>query len=165
MNLKRFLLLFFASFILSTGYSQKLLSQSVINSLSFESFPVEKIICNSSAPINLSNNSNAYKFRTVLTEGAKQGVNFAGHYTIVTWGCGTSCQVLAVIDRQTGQVYFPEIVASVGFDYKIDSSLLIVNPSQNLQKVPEQYRQTYGETTYYKWENNQFIPLSNFHKN
>jgi hypothetical protein len=161
MNLKHFLLLFFATFILSTGYSQNLLSQSVSNFPSFESFPVEKISCNSSVPVNLSNNPNASKFRTVLTEGAKQGVNFAGHYTIVTWGCGTSCQVLAVIDRQTGQVYFPEIVASVGFDYQIDSSLLIVNPFQNLQKVPEEYRNAYGQTTYYKWENNRFISLSN----
>lgn len=161
MNLKHLLPLFFTTFIFLTGYSPKLLSQSVNNFPTFESFAVDKVTCNSSVPVNLSNNPNAYKFRTVLTEGAKQGVNFAGHYTIVTWGCGTSCQVLAVIDRQTGQVYFPEIVASVGFDYKIYSSLLIVNPSQNLQEVPEEYRQNYGQTTYYKWENNQFIPLSN----
>jgi hypothetical protein len=28
----------------------------------------------------------AHQFRTNLREGAKKGVNFAGHYTIVTWG-------------------------------------------------------------------------------
>ncbi len=44
-------------------------------------------------------------FRTSIREGAAQGPNFAGHYTIATWGCGSSCPSLAVIDAQTGQVY------------------------------------------------------------
>lgn len=46
-------------------------------------------------------------YRTVLREGAKQGPNFAGHYTIVTWGAGLGVFSMAVIDAKTGKVYFP----------------------------------------------------------
>lgn len=43
-------------------------------------------------------------FRTRLSEGSKQPVNFAGHYILTTWGCGTSCETGSVIDARTGQV-------------------------------------------------------------
>ena len=44
-------------------------------------------------------------FRTQIRDAAKQGPNFAGHYTIAEWGCGTSCASVAVIDAETGAVY------------------------------------------------------------
>ncbi len=44
-------------------------------------------------------------FRTRIREGAKEGPNFAGHYTIADWGCGTACESMVVIDAQTGAVY------------------------------------------------------------
>lgn len=43
-------------------------------------------------------------FRTALREGAAQGPNFAGHMTIVRWGCGTSCVAWAAVDARTGRV-------------------------------------------------------------
>lgn len=46
-------------------------------------------------------------YRTVLREGAKKGPNFAGHYTIVTWGAGLATFSMAVVDAKTGRVYFP----------------------------------------------------------
>jgi len=46
-------------------------------------------------------------FRTMIRQGAKSGVNFAGHYSIVTWGCGTGCRGLAVVDLATGRVHHP----------------------------------------------------------
>lgn len=44
-------------------------------------------------------------FRTVIEEATKNGPNFAGRYTIADWGCGTSCESVAVIDAETGAVY------------------------------------------------------------
>src|SRR5947208_3010419 len=44
-------------------------------------------------------------FRTRIREAAKGGPNFAGHYTIVEWGCGTSCISVAISDTETGMVY------------------------------------------------------------
>lgn len=47
-------------------------------------------------------------FRTRITNEMKTGPNFAGHYAIVTVGCGTSCNFSFVGDVATGKVYgFP----------------------------------------------------------
>jgi hypothetical protein len=45
------------------------------------------------------------RFRTRINQAARNGPNFAGHYTIAEWGCGTSCVSVAVIDAETGVVY------------------------------------------------------------
>ena len=47
-------------------------------------------------------------YRTRLREGARRAVNFAGHYTLHTWSCGTGCLQTAFIDAKTGEVFFPE---------------------------------------------------------
>jgi hypothetical protein len=44
-------------------------------------------------------------FRTRLRAAARQPPNFAGHYVVTTWGCGTGCRSGAVIDLKTGRVY------------------------------------------------------------
>jgi hypothetical protein len=49
----------------------------------------------------------ARAYRTVLREGAKSGPNFAGRYTIVTWGAGLGVYSMAVVDAKTGRIYFP----------------------------------------------------------
>jgi hypothetical protein len=46
-------------------------------------------------------------FRTKIRQGATKGANFAGHYSIIEWGCGTSCVSLALVDARTGEVYGP----------------------------------------------------------
>jgi hypothetical protein len=48
-------------------------------------------------------------FRTRLREDSRTGTNFAGHYTVVFWGCGTGCAQLAVVDARTGRVYWPPL--------------------------------------------------------
>jgi hypothetical protein len=48
----------------------------------------------------------ARMFKTVLRKGAREGPNFAGHYTIVTWGAGLGAFSMAV-DAKTRQVHFP----------------------------------------------------------
>jgi hypothetical protein len=53
------------------------------------------------------NSLRARKFRTMIREGAKRGPNFAGHYTIVTWGAGLGTFSMAVVDAKTGSIYFP----------------------------------------------------------
>ena len=46
-------------------------------------------------------------YRTRLREGARRPLNFAGHYKLHTWSCGTGCLQTALIDVKTGEVYFP----------------------------------------------------------
>jgi len=57
------------------------------------------------------------------------GLNFAGHYCFVYWGCGSECQDAAIVDLKKGIVYHA-VTASVGYDFKRNSRLVIVNPGQ-----------------------------------
>lgn len=77
----------------------------------------------------------------MLCNGASKGPDFAGHYTVVVWGCGADSFSLAVVDARNGKVYFPPfrcITLAGGYDalliegkevdnpaYRKDSALLI----------------------------------------
>ena len=50
----------------------------------------------------------ARKYRTVLRLEISKGPNYAAHYRLVYWGCGTSCANFAVVNLKTGRVITPE---------------------------------------------------------
>ena len=89
--------------------------------------------------VNLKSHKDANMFRTNLRNAAKEGVNFAGHYILTTWGCGTNCSQSAIIDARNGRVFFPDELAGAGFGfcdlpddteplvYKANSRLLILS--------------------------------------
>ena len=62
---------------------------------------------NKNVKVNLKSHKNANRFRTNLRNAAKEKVNFAGHYILTTWGCGTNCTQSAIIDVRNGEVFFP----------------------------------------------------------
>jgi hypothetical protein len=127
----------------------------------YEDFPVPKVFKGKPAQPLISGNPQARTFRTRLREGALKGPNFAGHYTIVTWGCGTACQQLSIIDAQTGRVYFPKALSTLtynlvenmdeaGIKYRLNSKLLVLVGSPGEAAESENMVGTF----YYKWENN-----------
>jgi hypothetical protein len=73
------------------------------------------------APVDLNSAEGANTFRTRLREGSAKGVNFAGRYTLVAWGCGTSCLMAGIIDAKTGTVYFPKELGGFGVWYFSDN--------------------------------------------
>lgn len=93
------------------------------------------------AAVDFTSNSDAALFRTTITEQAKEGPNFAGHYTVATWGCGTECEGYAIIDTITGKivVYEPYIAHKVsdGLIYSLDSNILTLNPKSTNEKYLE----------------------------
>ena len=103
----------------------------------------------------------ARQFRSVITDGAKAGPNFAGHYTITAWGCGTSCIQFAIIDAKTGKVYMPPFYVAFSLNlkqeklrdedplqFRINSALLVVIGSKNEK----------GEGIYfYKWDGEKLV--------
>ncbi|QQS40526.1 MAG: hypothetical protein IPM63_14310 [Acidobacteriota bacterium] len=114
--------------------------------------------------VNLDSHKDARMFRTRLTEAQKEGVNFAGHFILTYWGCGTNCLVGAVIDAKTGRVYFPEQMAGLGvglpgtdieaeaLEFKKDSSLVVVRGAlSDDERVG---------THYLVWEGNGFRQLN-----
>lgn len=90
----------------------------------------EKFVGNP-AGVDFSSRPEARKFYSVITNGAKFGPNFAGHYTVVSWGCGTNCQGTAIVDANTGRINEYGLLSTNGLDFRRDSNLLIVNPAKN----------------------------------
>jgi len=99
---------------------------------SFEKYRVSYIYSGQMSPINLKSNRTARVYKTTISESYKQnGVNFAGHYSFVYWGCGSPCTGCAIIDVRTGKVYSgPD--SGFGYNFKKDSRLLIVNPKDTI---------------------------------
>ena len=95
----------------------------------FEDFPVARIYNGAPARVDLSSNPIASEYRARLREGARKGPNFAGHYTVVAWGCGSNCEVNAVVDARNGRVY-DGFGDERGTDFKINSSLIISDPGR-----------------------------------
>lgn len=98
--------------------------------------------------------------RTVIREWAKEKPNFAEHYIVARWGCGTGCVGYAVIDARTGKVYFNSRalqVATLRFQdedhlqYRADSRLLIV--SGNMLDASGRERKT---KLFFQWKSNRF---------
>lgn len=71
---------------------------------------------------------NTYNSKEPKNEfGEVMGLNFAGHYCFVYWGCGSPCQESAIVDLKTGLIYRgPD--ASLGFKYNRSSRLVVINP-------------------------------------
>src|SRR5262245_4367548 len=44
-------------------------------------------------------------YRTVISEAARKGPNFAGQYPVAEWGCGSGCVSMAIVDAASGRVW------------------------------------------------------------
>jgi hypothetical protein len=107
----------------------------------------------------------ARRYRTMIREGAREGSNFAGHYTLIEWGCDAGCVQFAVVDAKTGAVFMPPfyvgprafVEGQTGepeepLQFRVDSRLLIVSGSRNEK----------GEGVYYyKWVRNRLTLIAN----
>ncbi len=78
-----------------------------------------------SVDIESSPESNVFADRLRLLIGSAP--NYAGHYVVAGFGCGTSCQIVTIVDIDTGKVSMPT-TSSEGACYSKASRLLIVNP-------------------------------------
>ena len=71
----------------------------------FASYPAEARLTSAPVQPNTSRGK-AHRFRSILKAAAALGPNFNGHYRVVHWGCGTNCIEWAVVNLQTGSVWF-----------------------------------------------------------
>jgi hypothetical protein len=77
----------------------------------------------------------ARAYRTRLREGVKAGPNFAGHFTLVAWGCGSSCQEWAIVDARTGRVFDWLVRSTAGAEFYPNSRLLIVDSPKRVAEM------------------------------
>jgi len=86
-----------------------------------------------------------------------RGPDFAGHYFIITWGCGSPCLMAAVVDAKTSRVYPPPFHHGPGhsyfqvpwafperaLEYRLNSRLLITNICETTTETRTDGRPTY----------------------
>src|SRR5262249_53275288 len=111
------------------------------------------------APVNLASHKDARTFRTRLREAAAEGPNFAGHMIVATWGCGTSCQTVALIDARNGRVYFGP-TAAAGVKHRLDSRLLVVNPPEEIKEAFSDQPPDWVKPEYYVWEKERLTKIT-----
>ncbi len=75
---------------------------------------------------DFSTDPDAKRFITRIKNECANGINFAGQYTLVTWGCGSPCQSGVVVDRKTGEI-FGGYGTALGSEFKKDSKMIIRN--------------------------------------
>jgi hypothetical protein len=80
---------------------------------SFASFPARIEKRDHPIGVDVRASSMARTYRTQLRGGAKAGPNFAGHFTIASWGCGSACVQWAVIDQNTGKARFEPTIDTI----------------------------------------------------
>ena len=114
--------------------------------------------------INFRQSPDARTFKTRLKEALRGGVNFAGHYIVAGWGCGTGCISGAIIDARNGNVYWLEQFNALGVGdvngeyaeepvaYRKNSRLLVITGSPGRAKDDDPDLPS-GEY-YYEWKAN-----------
>jgi hypothetical protein len=131
----------------------------------FKDYPVSGVYKGPNAPVVLKRDDRT--FRTRLREASKEKPNFAGHYILTAWGCGTSCLMGAVIDAATGRVYWWDFtICCWSFDvdnkfqpieFRLNSRLIVFSGARNEKE---------GDVAahFYKFENGRFIHLRSVFK-
>ena len=72
----------------------------------FDDYPAQPYHGPNATP-DVRSHKRSRTYRTQLRNWASEKANFAGHYIVATWGCGTSCTQVALIDARTGKVHHP----------------------------------------------------------
>jgi hypothetical protein len=129
----------------------------------FEAYPARNVFRGTPASVDLSSAEGAREFRTMLRQGAAAGPNFAGHYTVVVWGCGSPCQSFAIVDARTGRVTWGPESLTVRAGYRLDSELLIADPLEHWMDAYGSHAVDaiggYAASTYYRWDGRRLVPL------
>jgi hypothetical protein len=125
----------------------------------FKDYPAPPTTIEQNAPLVLTRSDRNY--RTRLREAAKEKPNFAGHYIVVIWGCGSECVVGAAIDAQTGRVFWiPHSTCCWGIvddkfapvEFRLDSSLIIFSGLRDEKEGDD-------GTHFYNFKNGRFIHI------
>ncbi len=120
-------------------------------------YPAEELYKGPIASIDFDTYPDALNFRTLMEKGMKEGVNFAGRYNFVSWGCGTSCSEHALVDAKTGHIIVFGLNSSYGADFTKESRLLILNPPRNIPPLLTAEEEKTLSTEYYSFDNSGFV--------
>jgi hypothetical protein len=169
-----------ACFVLAVAFDPRLSAAQETGAPRFEDYAAptgsDKV-----APLDLRSHPLARKFRTLIRQQLRdEGINFAGHYTLATMGCGTGCSIVAIVDVRNGRAYFPKELdgwTSIVGDYdppegedvrtfRASSRLLRAVGRPNIGRAGEERHGASG-IYYYEWTNRRlrlvkFTPVGSY---
>ena len=124
----------------------------------FEDYPADIYEGELMGP-DFSTSPGSERFITRITNECDKGINFAGHYTFVYWGCGTNCASGVIVDRKTGEIFSQGIVSTKGLAFQRDSSLLIRNEGSIDRETHLIWLCSYCVVTHELWTGTEFVEL------
>lgn len=81
--------------------------------------------------VNFETQPKAKEYYTLITNGVATGPNFAGHYYLARWGCGTDTVSYAIIDVINGDIVAYEGCIgqySLRSNYDLNTRILVLDP-------------------------------------
>jgi hypothetical protein len=111
-------------------------------------------------------------YKTVIRREAASGPNFAGHYTVIQWGCGTECIRAVIVDAITGNVLLPPApfavqahgdIPALGFLAAMEDGGLSFSLSSSLFVIQGCSSGGNCGTYYYNLHNGEFVLLERVH--
>ena len=120
----------------------------------FADYPVPAVSTEKVKSIDLRNSKKALNFKTAAREVIGRAPNFAGHYVVITQGCGTSCQAVALVEVTSGKVHVAPFSTALGSEFRTESRLFIDSPTENILEyydgaIP---RDRLFYSYYYEWD-------------
>ena len=114
----------------------------------FEDYPLNEVFKEKPATPIIDRGNALWTHRTQVRIQSQEGPNFAGHFKIAHWGCGTDCMGFGVIDLKIGKVFrfpfealfyptFPEQDEEFrAMKFKKDSRIVIADSCPNCDHDP-----------------------------
>ncbi|RKP43491.1 hypothetical protein D7S86_28845 [Pararobbsia silviterrae] len=138
-------------------------SAATCDAPSFADYPIHEAPHRQTGVQPMLTDRKARMFQTVIRTEFAQPANFAGHYRVAIWGCGTDCRDFAILDQNTGHVYtmpgVSEIDGVMGsdderIDFRLNSRLFVISACFNgdpscLKQPRKQFYEWTGRTL--KW--------------
>jgi len=104
-------------------------------------------------------------------EQNRPGPNFAGHYIVIVWGCGSGCLRMAMSNAETGTIYNPPLSEDVGLalpmlvfpnsagraadvEYRSDSRLMVIRATPHSDR-----RNAAPYAFYFLWQDERWTLL------
>lgn len=125
----------------------------------FENYPIaETSHSGAIADVDFSTNPLAKNFEEIIAKSVTSiGPNFAGIYSIATWSCGPLCQNSAIVDVRDGSIHTYGVISAYGLSYSKESTLLIINPPENVPENEDTEEPRIVETDYYSITDDELV--------
>lgn len=109
--------------------------ETLYNEFTFEKYKTADFITGEPKDLDINSNKFAKEFRTMIRLRMEEsGVNFAGHYSIVSVGLTGSGENYYIVDRSNGKAYtFPYRPANLEFNN--NSNLILMNPKHRILEL------------------------------